>query len=171
MSSEITSLIAELDYELDFHELEGRAQVNLEKIREAFRRIDEIITAINTEVGTLPTVFLANGLLFRVTGAASVSTKVAQALMPSAATISYVKVYSDTAPVGSDLIVDVNKNGVTIFTVQSKRPQVADGSNADNSDTPDIVALVEDDRVSVDIDQIGSGTAGGNDLLISVVFE
>ena len=50
MSTEIQTLIEELDIEFDFHTLEDRAKVNMEKIREALRRIAEIISDHNDEV-------------------------------------------------------------------------------------------------------------------------
>lgn len=110
------------------------------------------------------------GITFVLRGNSVTGVKQTQILMPASATISKVIIYADTAPTGASLIVDINKNGTTIFTTQSKRPQIAIGTNIDDSDTPDITALVQDDRVSVDVDQVGSTVAGGNDLLITVVF-
>lgn len=85
-------------------------------------------------------------------------------------TISKVKIYAKTAPTGASLIVDVNKNGTTIFTEQGKRPEIAISGNADDSDTPDITSLSEGDRLSFDIDQIGSIIAGGDPVLVTVIF-
>jgi hypothetical protein len=75
-------------------------------------------------------------------------------------TIDKVYVYVQTAPVGAAIIVDVNKNGTTIFTTQANRPQIAAGANADESGTPDVTSLAKNDRVDVDIDQVGSTTPG-----------
>lgn len=144
----------------------------------AFETITFINTSgtagLHTDNGTLKyqdkIVGLGQGIGFRIPLEAVVGTKQVQILMGYSATIQKVKAYSDIAPGGADLIVDVNKNGTTIFTTQSKRPQIADGTNSDDSDTPDITSLVEGDRVSVDVDQIGSNTAGGDDLLVTVVF-
>ncbi len=108
------------------------------------------------------------GIVFNL-GLASVGTKQAQALIPYFLTISKVKVYSDNAPTGASLIVDVNKNGVTIFTTQANRPQIAIGEHADDSGTPNVVNLSAGDRLSVDCDQVGSTVAGGDDLLVSVI--
>lgn len=108
---------------------------------------------------------------FCIQGTAQVSIKVIQALSGRAATIAKVKVYADTAPTGASLIVDVNKNGTTIFTTQANRPTLAIGQNSDDSGTPDVTSIAEGDRWSIDIDQVGSTEPGGNDLLVTIVLE
>lgn len=85
-----------------------------------------------------------------------------------------------TAPAGADLIVDVNKNGTTVFTDQDKRPKIAAsattgsveiapalsaGTNYIYSPYPTaspLATFAEGDKVTVDVDQVGSGTAGSN---------
>jgi len=108
------------------------------------------------------------GITFNL-GLATVETKQAQALIPGPLTISKVKIYADTAPGGSSLVVDVNKNGTTIFTTQANRPTIPIGGHADDSGTPNITSLAEGDRLSVDVDQVGSTTPGGSDLLVTIV--
>ena len=103
-------------------------------------------------------------------GIAAVGTKLAQVLIPFAVSVVKVKIYADTAPTGSSLIVDVNKNGTTIFTTQANRPAIASGGHSDDSGTPNITALAEGDRLSIDVDLVGSTTPGGNDLLVVVVL-
>ena len=74
-----------------------------------------------------------------------------------------------TSPTGADVIVDVNKNGTTIFTTQGNRPTVPDG-DADGvgaAATPDVTSVLEGEYLTVDIDQIGS-TTPGDDLVVSV---
>lgn len=111
-----------------------------------------------------------SGVVFNL-GLAAVGTKLSQVLIPGTFAISLVKIYADTAPTGASLIVDINKNGTTIFTTQANRPEIAIGEHSDDSGTPNITALAAGDRLSVDIDQVGSTIAGGNDLLIAVVME
>lgn len=126
--------------------------------------------------GTLRRVIFSNvkggspGISFNLTGVAVTGTKQAQILMPAAATITKVITYSDTQPTGSSILVDVNINGVTIFTDQGKRPEILAGTNTADSDLPDITVLVQDSRLSVDVDQKGSSVAGGDDLIITIVF-
>ena len=83
--------------------------------------------------------------------------------------ITEVYAYVKTAPVGAALIIDVNKNGTTIFTTQSGRPQIASGANSDTSDEPDITSLIKNDKLTIDIDQVGSSTPG-SDLVVLVRF-
>jgi len=110
------------------------------------------------------------GIAFIIPGTAIVKTKLAQVLIPSSLTISTVIIYSDQAPTGASLIVDVNKNNTTIFTNQGNRPQIAISGHSDESGTPDITSFAKGDRMSVDIDQIGSSNPGGNDLLVTAIL-
>lgn len=105
-----------------------------------------------------------------LTGAASTGTKKDGFLAPCDLTILRVQIYSDTAPVGADLIIDVNKNGTTMFTTQANRPKVLDGQNAGADAVPDITSISKGDRIDFDIDQVGSTTAGGNPLRVAIVF-
>lgn len=74
-----------------------------------------------------------------------------------------------TAPIGSSLIVDINKNGSTIYSTSGNRPTIADGANSSGAlIEPDITSLAYGDYLTADIDQVGSGTAGSN-LSICVV--
>ncbi len=82
-----------------------------------------------------------------------------------------VFIRSATAVTGSNLEVDVNKNGITIFTTQTKRPIIPAGNDKDTSDTPDIVSFTADtDYLTIDIDAIGS-SAAGSDLVIQIKFK
>ena len=73
-----------------------------------------------------------------------------------------------TPPTGQALVVDVNKNGVTIFTTQANRPQVAAGASSGSSSNIDVTAWADGEYLHFDIDQVGSGTAGA-DLTVTVV--
>jgi hypothetical protein len=86
-------------------------------------------------------------------------------------TIKQVRVRTTTAPAGADLIYDVNINGTTIFTTQSNRPTITDGSTGGVSGTPDITTFGTGALISVDCDQIGSGTAGGTNQYITIELE
>lgn len=85
------------------------------------------------------------------------------------AEIISVQLAVGTSPTGADLIVDVNKNGTTIFTTQANRPTVPDGdANGVGAEaTPDVTAIAEGDYLTVDIDQVGSTVAGEN-LTVSI---
>jgi len=81
-----------------------------------------------------------------------------------------------STPNSTDVIIDINKydsvlvSWASIYTTQANRPKVVVGSQIGVSTTPDIVALVKGDLLSVDIDQIGGGTNTDKDLVISILY-
>jgi hypothetical protein len=86
--------------------------------------------------------------------------------LDDAYTAGAVWMYSKEAPSGAAIICDINEAGATLF---STRPQINIGDNADSgsavfSDT----ALADNAQITMDIDQIGSGTAGAN---LTVILE
>lgn len=89
-------------------------------------------------------------------------------LTGGALTISKVHIAADTAPTGQAVIVDINENGTTIFTTQANRPQIAAGSNTGQTTTIDDASWADGNYLTMDVDQIGSGTAGA-DLTVTVV--
>lgn len=107
--------------------------------------------------------------VFRKAGTLSVTTNVGEYFRAGfACRITEVQVHVGTAPTGAALIVDVNDDGTTVFTTQGNRPQVADGANDDTSGTPDGgTSVVKDSVITIDVDQVGSGTAGA-DLTVHV---
>jgi hypothetical protein len=80
---------------------------------------------------------------------------------PWAGTISNVTATVSTAPTVSAVIIDINKNGTTIFTTQGNRPTIAAGTNDDLSSTPDITAVAQNDVFTCDIDQVGVSPGAG----------
>ena len=85
-------------------------------------------------------------------------------------TIVDVTLAVGTSPVGQDLIVDIHKNGTTIFTVQGDRPIVADG-DADGigaAAQPQVNAMAVGDYLTIDIDQVGSPATEGEDLVVAI---
>ncbi len=87
-----------------------------------------------------------------------VGTGLREMLMPISATLTNVAIYVNTGPVGADLVVDINKNGASVF---SSLPTIADGDSAstDNCAFADPV-VSKFKRISFDIDQVGSTTPG-----------
>jgi hypothetical protein len=83
-------------------------------------------------------------------------------------TIVSVTTRVKTAPTGQALLVDVNKNGTTIFTTQGNRPSIAAGAKTSAIMVPDVTVLASLDILSVDVDQVGSGVAGA-DLCVVVL--
>jgi hypothetical protein len=83
-------------------------------------------------------------------------------------TIHGAWVAAGTAPTGADIIVDLNKNGVTLFTVQANRPRVLVGTNGGALATPAVTTFADGDYLTVDVDQVGSGVAGA-DVTVGVL--
>lgn len=77
-------------------------------------------------------------------------------------TITAVRATVGTAPTGATLIVDVNKNGTTIFTTQANRPTIAVSTNTIKRTNMDVTTLADGDYLTVDVDQVGSTVAGSN---------
>lgn len=76
-----------------------------------------------------------------------------------------------TAPSGSTLIVDVKKNGTSIFaTTTTNRPTITAGAFTALGGTPDTTALAAGDYLTVDVLQVGSGTPGA-DLTVTVQLQ
>ena len=81
--------------------------------------------------------------------------------------ITSVRATLGTAPTGSAAIVDVNKNGTTIYGTPANRPTVADGANAATGGAPATTSVTAGDYLSVDVDQVGSTTPGA-DLVVAI---
>jgi hypothetical protein len=109
-------------------------------------------------------------LHFFIAGAQTTGTKKAQALVSRAGVITGVRAYLDTPPTGAAFIIDCNINGVTAYTTQTNRPTVAISGNASTTTAPDVTTVAAGDRISVDVDQIGSSVAG-SDLSISITIK
>ena len=92
------------------------------------------------------------------TGANPVSTF----RMPYAFTLTSVKASVTTAPTGADIIVDINDGGSSIFTTNLLHIDDGDKTSVGSGTTPNITdtSLAADAEITIDIDQIGSGTAG-----------
>ena len=81
--------------------------------------------------------------------------------MPEAMTVSEVRMSVTTAPVGSTIEVDINMTGVsilsTVLTIDASE------KTSTTAATPAVIsttALTDDAEMTIDIDQVGSGTAG-----------
>lgn len=72
-----------------------------------------------------------------------------------------------TAPVDAAMIFDVNVAGTSLWASnQGNRPTIADGANSGTGTAFDTTTLSDGDVLTLDYDQIGSGTAGGQVTLI-----
>ncbi|MBU0766512.1 helix-turn-helix domain containing protein [Patescibacteria group bacterium] len=84
----------------------------------------------------------------------------ATVVMPFGFTVTDVDIYAETAPVGSSLIIDINEAGSTIF---STNPEVdASANREDGNHVISDATLAAGALMTLDIDQVGSGTAGSD---------
>lgn len=107
--------------------------------------------------------------LFTIPGVVTTGSGKGRYYAPTTMVISNIRAFVDTAPTGADLIIDVNRNGTTIFTTQGNRPRITAGNNYDAASTPDVTGLAAGDYVTIDVDQIGS-TVAGSYLTVQVEF-
>lgn len=90
--------------------------------------------------------------------------------IPFNCTIIKAYINAKTAPTGQPLIVDINKNGTSIWdTTQANRLRLLAAATSGIQTSFDTVNLVEADLLTIDVDQIGSGTAGQDITVILVV--
>jgi hypothetical protein len=109
------------------------------------------------------------GLLlpFSNTGTLAVTTGTHRLYLEHPGTITSVRAAVGTAPVGASVIVDVKKNGTTIFTTSGHRPTIAASTFTALATGIDVPTVSAGDYLTVDITQIGSTTAGA-DLTVTV---
>ena len=81
----------------------------------------------------------------------------ATAVLTAVAVFLHVK----TAPTDASLIVDINKNGTSIFSTQ---PEIAAGATTggDSAAFDGTITFADNDSLRVDVDQIGSTLPGEN---------
>lgn len=129
--------------------------------------IKVVVLSASEYSGTVTTPRAKTVLPFGLEGEVFVHNGAAQIPVPFACEIVDVRARASTAPTGSSLIVDVNKNGTTVFSTQANRPTIAAGANASSTTPPDVFSLAAGDWISVDVDQVGS-TVPGSDLVVVV---
>lgn len=82
-------------------------------------------------------------------------------------TIQSIQAVVSQPPTGQSVIVDVNLNGASVFAAPGDRPTIAVGQYVSGTVTGFASAITAGDRLSVDVDQIGS-TQPGRDLVVLV---
>lgn len=104
-----------------------------------------------------------------VSGAVSVGTGRHRIYNDTEATllIAGVRASVGVAPSGLPLIIDVNRNGSSIFATQANRPSVAVGANTSGKvTTADVTSYAPGDWLTADVDQAGTGT---QDLVVQIL--
>ena len=107
---------------------------------------------------------------FSVTGALTVTAYDFRWYNDTGRTLTFgtVRASVGVAPATTAVVVDVLKDGTTIFTTTGNRPSIAAGANtAVNSAAPDITTLPAGHYLTVSVVQTGTGTTG-SDLTVQV---
>jgi uncharacterized protein YuzE len=114
---------------------------------------------------------ITKGIAFYIDGDLAVETTVMSFIAPAGMTVQSVKLAVDTAPTDAAIIIDIHKNGTTLFTTQGNRPTIAaSGSSSATSSAPDVTEIAAGDKITLEIDQVGSTVAGAN-LAATVICE
>jgi hypothetical protein len=102
-------------------------------------------------------------------GSLAISTNFSSELtIPYDLTFNSVTLRIKTAPTGAAVIVDIKKNGTTIF---STRPQIADGATTGGTGAVfSSASAAAGDVLTFDVAQVGS-TIPGQDLTIALTFK
>lgn len=112
---------------------------------------------------------IPRGFAFAVVGSLVTETSATPVLV-ALATQTITKAYANvkTAPSGAAIIVDININGTSIWnTTPANRLTIADAATSGTQTSFDTTALSEGDILTIDIDQVGSTTAG-SDLTVTL---
>jgi len=103
-------------------------------------------------------------------GTLTVGVGISRFYMPVAGTITKIIASVGTAPTGLPIIIDILKNGTTIYSTNpGNRPTIAVSTNVVFPTNPDTTAFAANDYFTVQIVQVGTTTAG-TDAVIQIVF-
>ena len=83
-------------------------------------------------------------------------------------TITSVRASVAVPPSGQPILIDVNIDGVSIFTDQNNRPTILPGEDTDLADAIDNGIWTPNSYITVDIDQVGAPDPG-QDLTVNIV--
>lgn len=117
----------------------------------------EVQYVVNVEPNSIPLVFaVSDETTDLTTGTSKLTFR-----MPYAFTITDVRASVNEAPVGANIEVDVNEGGVSIFSTILSID--AGEKTSVTAATPAVISdanIADDAEISIDIDQVGSTTAG-----------
>ncbi len=127
--------------------------------------------------GGIPTLYIRNDagtvyeiaenrptFLFTITGTLSTGSSVTP-ILPATRILTIVKAFAvvKTNPTDANLILDINKNGTSIWnSTQANRVKINAGNSSGSQTSFDVTALVDEDSLTLDIDQVGSTIAGAD---------
>ena len=109
--------------------------------------------------------------VFAVSIAGTLTTGASQTpaiIVTQAQTITKAYAKVKTAPTGASILIDINKNGTSIWnTTQANRLTIAASATYGTQTSFDTTSLAEGDILTFDLDQVGSSVSGA-DLTIEL---
>lgn len=122
-------------------------------------RLEALITAIGTDVKNLLALYPREPIQFVMSG--TLTTKVGdyRVYMDKACTVDSVTISVNTAPSGGTVIVDVNRNGTTIYGTQTNRPTIASTGFTANGGAASNGTFAAGDYLTVDVDAVTAPAA------------
>ncbi len=117
-------------------------------------------TTVGAMCATLGVMHSVTFLLAQGADSTTGADKTSHVIMPFAGAFVKAWATAKTGPTTSALLFDINKNGTTVFTNQAHRLTIAAAATTGNTTSFDVTTFAAGDEMSIDIDQIGSGTAG-----------
>jgi hypothetical protein len=124
-------------------------------------RLSDLITAIGADIK----IAQVETFVLSRPGALVVAAGVLELPLSGSYTLIDYRVRWAVAPTGASGIVDINKNGTTLFTTQGNRPTNTTGTKLATTTMPAVTTFVNGDYISIDVDQIGS-TVAGSELVV-----
>lgn len=103
---------------------------------------------------------------FTMPGTLTTKVGAGRVYMEGTYVVESVRASVGTAPTGAAVIVDVNRNGTTIYTTQTNRPTIAVSTQTATGGTAANGSFVAGDYLTVDVDQIGSTVAGAELVVV-----
>lgn len=107
-------------------------------------------------------------LPYMISGTVAVVAGQLRTYVESSRTVTLVRAAVGTAPTGASIIIDVLKNGASIYGLTpANRPTIAAGTYMALGGTPDTTTFVAGDYITVNVVQVGS-TIAGSDLTVTI---
>lgn len=123
-------------------------------------QVSALAARVASEFNTLRSLAAREAYTFSVSGAITGTyTGQHRIYMEFAGVVETVRAALGTPSSSGTFIVDVNKNGTTIYTTQSARPTIAASANSANGNNPAVTAFAAGDYLTVDVDSFGASAA------------
>lgn len=106
--------------------------------------------------------------VFSLNGAVADGAGKSRLYLENSYTLVSVRAAVGTAPSGGTEIVDINKNGTTIYGTQGNRPSIANGGFAAVGGAASVTTFAPGDYLTVDVDADGTATSRATDLTVAV---